>query len=217
MRCLKKSLNKNKIKLSDSALFKLTFVDDYESLVIKENIDLLEIALKFYNKQNSREISMYIRNHTEKFSFFELHASTKSLLTENDFQKRLKKIFQLPQRELMNQLREAQNSNRKLKQEKQKIQNKYKFNRFEKQIINIFELNSEIKVKITDWVCLLNYHIVTNAKFVSKKRIFLKLKKVIFWFLLIRLRILFPSFIKYQQLLLTKAVSFVTPLLLPEK
>lgn len=169
IRRLKNSLNERKIKLSDDKLFKLTSIDNYTSLVAKENEDLLKIAIKFYDSQKSKEIPKHIKHHTDKFSYFELHASTKSLLTERDFEKKLKDFFKISQKELTNRLKSLQNGNKNLRQEKEGIKKRYSFSSFEKEIIRILELSSETKVKITDWVCLLNYFIIRNAEILSKK------------------------------------------------
>ncbi len=166
---LKDSLNKNGVKINSDELFKLASVDNYRSLVVKENEDLLKIAIKFYDDQKSKELSLYLKNHFDRFSYFELHASTRPLLTEKDFEKRLKDFFELKRNDLINKLRNLQRTNGNLKREKKIIENKYKFSNFEKQIIRFFGLSSEIKVKITDWVCLLNYLIVKDADVLSKK------------------------------------------------
>ena len=168
-RKLEDSLNKNGVKISSDELFRLASVDNYRSLVVKENEDLLKIAIKFYDDQKSKELSIYLKNHVDKFSYFELHASTRSLLTEKDFKKRLKELFKLKRNNLINRLRDLQHDNENLRRDKKRIKSKYKFSNFEKQIIRFFELSSEIKVKITDWVCLLNYLIVKDAGVFSKK------------------------------------------------
>lgn len=147
-RRLKDSLNKNNTKVTSDELFKLSSIDNYRSLIIQENEDLLKIAIKFHDSQKSKKLVRYLKDHTNKFAHFELHASTRPLLTENDFKTRLKGLFKLKRGDLVKKLRDLQCFNQNLRREKKKINNKYQFNNFEKQIIKFFGLSSEIKARI---------------------------------------------------------------------
>lgn len=138
-------------------------------MVTREHIELLKIAIKFYRDRHSDSVETFIKNHTRRFSYFELHASTRALLKYIDFEKKLQSLFKLSKNKLMKRLENLQNSNKKIKQEKQKIKRKYEFNDFENTIIKTLELSSEIKIKLTDWVSLLNYRIIMNIEFLSRR------------------------------------------------
>jgi hypothetical protein len=168
-RHLKDSFSKNNVRISNEELFILSSVDSYLTLAVKEKIDFLKIALKYYR---SRKRGIYIKDikkHTDKYSYVELHASTRNPLTALDFESRLKELFKKSGKELNSQLQELKNQNIKIKNQKKHILGKYKFNNFEKSIFKILEFISETKVKITDHICLLNFKLINAAKKLSKQ------------------------------------------------
>ena len=67
MRHLKKSFQNNDIKISDDEIFTLASVDNYISLVAKEELDLLRIALKYYRDKTSKKYIQEIEEHTKKY------------------------------------------------------------------------------------------------------------------------------------------------------
>jgi len=168
-RHLKDSFSKNNVKISNEEIFILSSVDSYSTLAVKEKIDLLKIALKHYQSKKREAYLEDIKNHTNKYSYIELHVSTRDPLTFLDFEKRLKELFKKSKIELHLQLQELENRNIKIKNQKKRILEKYRFNNFEKDILKILEFISETKVKITDHICLLNFKLISAAKKLSKQ------------------------------------------------
>lgn len=168
-RHLKDSFSKNNVEISNEELFILSSVNSYSTLAVKEKIDLLKIALKYYRLKKHDAYIKDIKKHTGKYSYVELHVSTRDPLTTLDFESRLKELFKKSGEELRSQLQGLKKQNIKIKSDKKRILGKYRFNNFEKNILKILEFISETKVKITDHICLLNFKLINAAKKLSKQ------------------------------------------------
>lgn len=167
-RHLKDSFSNNNIKISNKELFLLTSVDSYITLTTKEKMDLLKIAIKYYRAKKEYYLPE-IKKHAEKYKYIELHISTKNPLTYQDFERRLKGLFDESRKKLLSQLMKLKNQNLMINKHKKAIIKKYQFNKFERDILKILEFISEAKVKITDHICLLNFKLIDAAKKLSEQ------------------------------------------------
>ncbi|HOX29735.1 MAG TPA: PEP-utilizing enzyme [Candidatus Paceibacterota bacterium] len=138
--------------ISKKELASVVSADSYISLLYRERIGLLGIALKYYGKTVSAAFVESMERHAKKYSAYIMHGTTDGRQPYDHFKKRLDEVSSKPKCEIKKELQTLINAPIKTKTEKKKIRGKHRFSNQERELIKTLELASKIKARITDSV-----------------------------------------------------------------